>query len=269
MNLTSNDFPMIMTNNSIVVYHNGKPNTVTKDNPNFTALKDAISEKRWDDIPALLSPESAVDSLSNGRLRVKEGTVYLTDEDGNEFTVSSSLNENILYHIKEKLPLEPLVNFALNLQQNTSSRSVQQLFDWIKNTKMTITPDGCFIAYKGVRNDFKDSNSGTFDNSPGKVCKMPRNQVDDDPTRTCSHGLHVATWDYANKFSERTVSVKVNPADVVAVPVDYNRTKMRVCAYEVLEELERPLEDLVYTPPENTAPHDDDYDDYDDDDEYF
>jgi len=30
------------------------------------------------------------------------------------------------------------------------------------------------------------------------------------------------------------VLVKVNPKDVVSVPVDYNNTKMRVCRYEVI-----------------------------------
>jgi hypothetical protein len=43
--------------------------------------------------------------------------------------------------------------------------------------------------------------------------------------------------------------VKVNPADVVAVPTDYNGTKMRVCRFEVLEEckqeaVKKPLYDV-------------------------
>jgi len=32
--------------------------------------------------------------------------------------------------------------------------------------------------------------------------------------------------------------VKVNPKDVVSVPYDYNYSKMRVCEYEVLREVE-------------------------------
>jgi hypothetical protein len=31
--------------------------------------------------------------------------------------------------------------------------------------------------------------------------------------------------------------VKIDPADVVSCPVDYNNSKLRVCAYEVIEEL--------------------------------
>jgi hypothetical protein len=34
------------------------------------------------------------------------------------------------------------------------------------------------------------------------------------------------------------VVVEVNPANVVAVPYDYNFAKMRVCEYKVVEEIE-------------------------------
>ncbi|MHA2068435.1 MAG: hypothetical protein ACXABY_29070 [Candidatus Thorarchaeota archaeon] len=266
MSLTSKDFPRIITKQSVVVVYDGKHNTIKSDHPNYEKLIAAFREEQWDDVPSLVSPEAAVADLSDGRLRVEDGQVYLLDEDGGEFTVSRSLNDNIMLHIDQGLNMSPLVEFALNLQRNWSSRSISQLFDWIQGTNLTITDDGCFIAYKGIRADFKDSNSGEFDNSPGKVVEMPRNQVDDDPTRTCSHGLHVATFDYASTFSEITVSVKVNPADVVAVPTDYSRTKMRVCRYEVIEQIERPVVEPVY----NSAPVPDDsdagYDDDDDDD---
>lgn len=242
--------------------YDGKHNTIKSDHPNYDKLIAAFREGNWDEVPSLVSPEAAVSDLSDGRLRVEDGQVYLLDGEGGEFTVSTSLNDNIMLHIEQGLDMGPLVEFGLNLQKNSSSRSVTQLFEWIQNTNMTITDDGCFIAYKGIRADFKDSNSGDFDNSPGQVVSMPRNQVDDDPTRTCSHGLHVASFKYASTFSEITVSVKVNPADVVAVPTDYSASKMRVCKYTVLEKIERPVTTPVYdTSSSATA------DDYDDEDE--
>jgi hypothetical protein len=76
---------------------------------------------------------------------------------------------------------------------------------------------------------------------------MPREEVDEDPNRTCSTGLHVACFDYAKDFGERLIEVKVNPRDVVAVPVDYNGTKLRCCQFEVIREgkviLTQPLYD--------------------------
>lgn len=244
--LTSSDFPRIITNNNIAIYYKGKHSTISFESANYSKLLDAFREERWDDVPALLSPEASIGPLSNGKLRVDNGQVYLTTDDGCEFAVTPSLNKNIMLHIEQKLNLASLINFALNLQNNTSSRSIEQLFDWIQNTNLTITDDGCFIAYKGIRKDFLDSRTGTFDNSPGKIVEMPRNQVDDDPRSTCSHGLHVATYGFASTWSDITVSVKVDPADVVAVPVDYNRSKMRVCKYKVLEKIEQPIESPVY-----------------------
>jgi len=269
MTLTSKDFPRIVTKQSIVVMYDSKHNTIKSDHPNYQKLIEAFREERWDDVPNLVSPQQAVIDLSDGRLRVEDGVVYLTNDDGDEFTVSNSLNDNIMLHIEQNLDMTPLVNFAINLQKNPSHRSVTQLFNWIQNTNLTITDDGCFIAYKGVRSDFKDSHTGTMDNSPGTIVKMPRNRVDDDPTRTCSNGLHVATFDFASTWSQTTVSVKVNPADVVAVPIDYKKTKMRACQYEVLEEIERPITEPVYHSPsesyDDAYQYDDEEDEYDDD----
>ena len=256
MNLTAKDFPRVITRNSIIINHDGRQHIVRSDEASYELLLGAFRENDWDSVPDLLSPKVALHALSNGQLRVEGEQVYLSDEDGCEFQVSQSLNDNILLHLEQKLNLDPLIKFALNLQRNPSSRSVAQLFDWISNTNLTITEDGCFLAYKGVQDNFKDSHSGTFDNSPGAVVKVRRNSVDDDPSRTCSHGLHVATHDYASTFSNKLMLVKVNPEHVVAVPTDYHRTKMRVCEYEVIEELENKVDHthgLVYSSPASVS----------------
>jgi hypothetical protein len=71
---------------------------------------------------------------------------------------------------------------------------------------------------------------------------MPRNQVNEDPNQTCSYGLHVANFDYASGFgSGHMLEVEVHPADVVAIPVDYNQAKMRVCKYKVIGVVEQEL----------------------------
>ena len=103
-----------------------------------------------------------------------------------------------------------------------------------------ITDDGHFIAWKVVTKDYKDCRTGRFDNSPGVVVKMERNQVDEDDERTCSAGLHVCSKSYISYFqggSDRIVSVKVHPRDVVSIPVDYGDAKMRTCEYLVLEDV--------------------------------
>ena len=88
--------------------------------------------------------------------------------------------------------------------------------------------------------DFKDIHSRTFDNSPGQILSMPRRDVDDNRERTCSYGFHAAAYSYARNFmgGGRLIAVKINPADVVSVPSDYNNQKLRTCRYEVMFEVE-------------------------------
>jgi hypothetical protein len=59
--------------------------------------------------------------------------------------------------------------------------------------------------------------------------------VDDDANSACSFGLHVGTWDYASTFGHgATLTVRVDPANVVSVPHDCNTQKIRTCEYDVI-----------------------------------
>jgi hypothetical protein len=94
-----------------------------------------------------------------------------------------------------------------------------------------------------------DVHSGTMLNAPGCVVEMERNRVDDNKDNTCSTGLHFCGMSYLNHFGgERTVIVKVNPADVVSIPSDYNGAKGRACRYEVVGELGVEPEDAFDKP---------------------
>ena len=254
-------YPHLITNRAITVDFNGESRSVQAESPKYDNVLDAIRESRWEDVETLMTPEAEIQAASNGSMRVENGQVYVTGDDGQEFTVASDLNDTILSYMENQLPFDGLVKFAIKLNQNPSFRSVQQLFNFIRNTNMTITEDGNFIAYKSVNEDFTDCYTGKFDNSIGKVVSMPRNQVDENPNETCSKGLHVATYDYAHNIysGHVTLFVEVNPKDVVAVPVDYNNAKMRVCEYRVLGVSEKELD----SPIANTK----DFDWYDEDDE--
>lgn len=72
---------------------------------------------------------------------------------------------------------------------------------------------------------------------------MDRSLVDPDKNETCSRGLHFCSFDYISHFetqNSRVIIVKINPRDVVSIPVDYNNTKGRCCEYTVLTEVQRP-----------------------------
>ncbi len=128
------------------------------------------------------------------------------------------------------------------------------LYRFLEHNGHPLTEDGCFIAYRGVTDDFRDCRTRSIDNSVGSVVEMPREQVDDNPNNTCSYGLHVACFNYAEGFGPKLIEVKVNPKDVVCVPEDYEGTKMRVCRYEVVNESDnRPKNDTLYGNEVNTA----------------
>lgn len=223
---------------SIVVNYDSKTTTINKSDTRYNLILSAIKEGRLEDIPKLLSVK---DIIENNGMQVINGQVTL---DGKP--LPNSLNQRILEFMEQGLPFEPLIKFWENLRLNPSFNSKQMLYSFLEHNGHPLTEDGHFIAYRGVTENFKDMHTRTFDNSPGSVCEMPREDVDDNPNNTCSTGLHVASFKYASDFGPKVVEVKINPKDVVAVPVDYNGTKMRVCKFEVLAETHKMREETVY-----------------------
>ena len=225
-------------NDSLVVNFDGKTEVIASGDKRYENVLEAIREDRLDDIPELVN---LVAPLVKAGLDVRDGLIYVKDE-----PMPEALSKRIMNLVDKQLPVEYLYKFWENIKLNPSYNSRQMLFDFLEHNGHPITQDGCFIAYRGVTNEFLDCHTRTFDNSPGAICEMPREQVDDDPTKTCSSGLHVACHNYANGFGSKTIEVKVNPKDVVAVPKDYNGTKMRVCKFEVIQECEGMRNEDIY-----------------------
>lgn len=136
---------------------------------------------------------------------------------------------------------DQMVLFLDNLVQNPDSRVFDQLYPFMQHNDIEVSDDGHLIAYKKVRDTYFDIHSNTMRNEPGDILEMPRVAVANNPNQTCAAGLHVCAKAYLSDFgldsNDRVVKVKVNPRDVVSVPVDYNGAKMRVCRYEVIEDV--------------------------------
>lgn len=233
-----------ITQNSVTVNFEGKTLSIARGDQRFAKVISAIKEGRLDEIPEIVDISAA---FAKDGFKLVDGQVVTPTGEA----LPVELNARIIEFQREGLPFQHLLKFWDNLKQNPSFRSREQLFKFLEHNGHPLTDDGCFIAYRGVTEDFKDKHTGTFDNSPGAICEMPREQVDDDPTRTCSAGLHAAAWGYASNWSEKRVEVKINPRDVVAVPVDYNGEKMRVCKFEVIQVCEKPLENQALYGHEN------------------
>ena len=118
---------------------------------------------------------------------------------------------------------------------------------------MPITPEGNFLAYKGVNEDFTDHYSGKFDICVGQTLEMQRNAVCDDSDIGCSYGFHAGSYEYAKGYASgggNLMLVEIDPRDVVSVPLDCECQKLRTAKYQVVAHYENiedaPLKEGIY-----------------------
>lgn len=222
-----------MQGDNIIIVINNNSYTINRTHIKYDRLKEAIKSGKWDTVQQLVEPRQMVLDYGQGKISIKGETIYWQGRE-----MHNALTRRLVKMLEEEFPVEPLVKFMENLMENPSHRAVNELYGFLENNNLPITPDGHFLAYKKVRADYTDCHSGTFDNSVGQIVEMERNAVDDDYNRTCSTGLHFCSQEYLKHFhGDHIMIVKVNPRDVVSVPRDYNNSKCRCCRYEVVGEL--------------------------------
>jgi hypothetical protein len=223
----------ILTESSLTVFTPTGPLSIYD---NLEPAIQAIKDEDWDRVVELVSPIVALSSYCLGsQFEIRGSDLYFNGEPQHSYIAT-----RILAFHAEGISVEPLVNFAVKLQQNPSKRVNDQLYEFLERGKLPITPDGDFLAYRTVRPNYYDWHSNTIDNRVGKKIEIPRNTVCDDKEVDCGAGLHVCSMEYLNQFHTgegRIVVVRVNPADVVSVPSSCT-LKARVCKYEVIAELD-------------------------------
>lgn len=235
-------YPYIIQGSQVTVVVGSKPHVVSKSHPMFQRVVDAIKANDWETVDGIIDPKKVVLEYGNGNIAIEGDKLFWK---GEEF--HSSLSVRMIRMLQDGFDIKPMVAFMENLMLNPSKRAVTELYGFLEKNNLPITPDGNFLAYKKIRQDYKDCHSGTMDNSVGKVVEMERNRVDDDQNRTCSTGLHFCSRDYLNHFGgERIVIVKINPRDVVSIPTDYNDSKGRACRYEVVDEIDKEKADEAF-----------------------
>lgn len=234
-------YPFILQGSNVTVVIDGKPHTISKTHVTYQKVVDAIKSNDWTTVKNIIDPVKVVLNYGAGNVTVKGEQLYWK---GQPF--AGVLATRMIAMLQDGFSVEPMVLFMHNLMKNPSKRSVDELYGFLEKNSLPITPDGHFLAYKKVRRDFKDIHSGTMDNSPGTIVEMERNAVDDNKDQTCSTGLHFCGLSYLNHFGDndsRVVIVKIDPADVVSIPSDYNGAKGRACRYEVIGEMGVKAED--------------------------
>lgn len=226
--------------------------------------------------------ENIIDTFKQSKvlskhLELRNGHLYV---DGN--LINNTLEKHVLSIMREhdngnetEENWLSLVNFVEKLYKNQSNFVRNQFYGWldyqVNHGKITLTTDGNLIAYKGVEQytdengnrrvrsihaghgfvNGKEYKNAHLPNDKGDIVEIPREEVNDNPDEGCHVGLHVGTWDYADAFGDgNTLTVEVDPADVVSVPNDSNFQKIRVSRYKVIDTVLKPLDEAVFRKPE-------------------
>lgn len=256
---TKNSF--LITENAITAVIDFTPITVRKDNPRYGQLEDVAkqalkAEREGEDASSLwdefvetyrgnrspIAQDMKKAELVVDNLEYKDGEIYY-----NGVLVHNAVIPVIRRYVGEGLDTKSLINFLSRLLKNPSFRSVEQLWSFIEQNGLSIDDDGNMLAYKVVRDTYRDKYSNKFDNSPGAEVKCDRNKVNDDPDVACAEGFHVGGWSYSGPggtyFStgDKVIICKVDPADVVSVPKDANAGKVRCCRYVVVGDYKEKL----------------------------
>jgi len=242
--------PYILTEQSLTVVIDGKAETMSNEHPAWEQAKEALSSEDWERLQSLFNVETAVQDYldTEAEIEVKDGAVFFQGE-----AIHNQVVDRILDFMRQNLPHQPLVKFLGKLMDNPSSRATEELYSFLEHKNMPLTPEGNFLAYKGVDGDFKDFWSHKFDNSVGQTLEMRRNGVCDNANQGCSAGFHAGSYEYAKGYASNggnLMVVEIDPSDVVSVPYDCECQKLRTSKYKVVSHYETidapPLEHDLY-----------------------
>jgi hypothetical protein len=221
-----------------MVVLDNQPKVVSSTHMNYERLKDALRAATHD--VGLISDLADIKKFVT---RVTLGNVELSDTGvrwhGNE--VHNVIAERLIQMLRAGQDLVPLATFLDRVMLNPVLDVREDLYAWLESGNQPITPDGKILAFKKVRADYMDAHSGTFDNHIGQQPTEDRTRVDTNRNNECSRGLHFCAFGYLAHYSggsgSHVMIVEVDPADVMAIPTDYNRQKGRTWTYKVIGEV--------------------------------
>lgn len=143
----------------------GEVYTFGKSHPRYERLIQHLKINNVEHFEATYDVVSQINEYCDGYVSAKNGKMQW---DG--ITMPDMFTSTIMDMIQQGYPFEPMLNFLDNMSQNPSDHAIVELFDFMENKNMPITPDGHFLAYKAVKSDYMDIYSGTFDNHVGNIC---------------------------------------------------------------------------------------------------
>lgn len=225
--------PYIIQSDTVTVFVKNRPHTINKSHTHYDAIVKAIKSANWEAIPGLVDIRSTLVDYTYGNITIEGNEIKWKGE-----TISNGMTRRILDMFKQGFTITPMIRFMEKVMDNPTKYAVNELYEFLENNNLPITPTGNFLAYKKIRANYTDCHTGKIDNSIGTTVSMPRTEVDANRNNVCSSGLHACSFEYLKSFhGDRTVIVEIDPRDFVSCPVDYKNSKIRVCKYKVIGEI--------------------------------
>lgn len=220
---------------NITIYFNTESYLVHPAHINYNKVITALSKKQYHRIPALVNVRGTLEKAMKG-LVIRGNNFYY-----NGVQIYHNMTEKIVDLVKRDLPAQPMINMLDRLLKNRNKHVVESLDKFAELHGLPITEDGCILAWKRIRGNWRDIHTDTINNRVGKKPRITWDEIDCDPSNTCSRGLHFCSKSYlpryiANDHTDRVILVKVAPEDIGAIPTDYNCAKARCIGYEVVAE---------------------------------
>lgn len=231
--------PRIVTQETLTVFLDGKPYTVRKDVANFNQINEAVEQENVSVLKRLIDVANLVQEFSNNEVSVVDGEVF-----HNGKVLHNAITQRILALVAAGQKWKYMANFLARIEKNPSKTAADELYLFLEHANIPITVDGFFLAYRKVDSDYmsfhENPDKTKNRNMIGDIVTMERRSVDDKRDNVCSEGLHFCSFSYLSQYyggSGKVVIVKIDPADVVSIPSDYNNAKGRCCKYEVVGEV--------------------------------
>lgn len=221
---------IIAADGTMTVMYDGQVYVASKSHHNYKQLRESF-KKRHASVFVKLYKET------EPGVRITNNSIFINGSELKTFAAKR------YFELRESgFTVDPLFKFLENCSKNPDTKSIEELYDFLERNQVPLTDDGCFMAWKVTRSDGYDKHSGRIKYEVGKTVSIPRNLVDSNRERECSYGLHVGGLTYSGpegcfyNQGDNVFIVKVNPKDVVSVPLDCNASKIRVCSMDVVSE---------------------------------
>jgi len=231
------DIKFAISNFDIILVVDGRASTVGLSHPNYLEICRALQSGDFERGLALLDVKATIEKVYAGK---GLGATITENKHGDvEFTIAGHTLTgeiaNLMLGFKNaKLPMTAIVKFWTKFMSNALLGGEadyvrrQDLLRFLIANKLVLTPEGNFIAFKGVRRNMSEDgprvyrswHDSRFCYEIDQVATEPAARKISDIHVACGVGLHAGAIGFAKSYGDLRLAVEIDPSDVVTVPSD-------------------------------------------------